>query len=650
MQWGSANGVTIRQRPQEWRPHGYQRRAVDFLLDRGAAALFLDPGLGKTSIVLEAFRTLKDEGVAKRMLVVAPLLPCTETWPPEMAKWTQFRDLTHVVLHGRQKDKALKAAEHADVSIVNPEGLEWLNTRLYGRRLPWDTVVFDEITKFKNHRAKRSRVARKMTANCARRWGLTGTPAPNGYEDLFGQILLLDQGAAFGHAYTAYRDRYFKPEGFSGFKYVLAEGSAERIEERIRPIVLRMSAEDYLDLPPLVDDVRRLHMDDKTKAAYKKLKKEMLLELPEGAITAANAAAVYSKLAQMANGAVYLEETPGQPRRNVKLHDLKLDALESLIEELGGQQVLVAYEFQHDLERIRERFGDIPVLSSKLSSEKLRSLVRAWNDGEIRTLFAHPASAGHGLNLQGSGAAHICWFSATWNLELYDQFIKRVFRQGTTAPRIVNHILVMADTIDEIKLAALRDKDVTQERLLQSLNADITDDAQYTPAAGDTTAVAAKGDDDMAINKLRRQDEAPAAAEKTERKIPKGWGRPAPRDDEDEEADEAPASGSRAHRAAIREQISARDAEDEEDAAPVDPKSHFSKGVQDALAGLTEPDEDEEAPAAEPAAKPAKRSAKRAAPTVDKPAETKASAAPTEDKLAAIVKAFEVAVRAIMEA
>lgn len=481
-----------------WAPHAYQLRAVDFLLGQNAAALFLDPGLGKTSIVLEAFRRMQANGTAHKMLVVAPLRVVQTVWEQEAAKWEEFRHFRFSVLHGPKKKERLR--DDADIWLINPEGCQWLADQFFGRALPFDTVVIDELTKFKNYKAVRAKVLRPKLGKVARRFGLTGTPIPNGYMDLFSQFLMLDDGAALGKYITRYRDQYFQPD-FNGFDYVLQPGAGRRIEERIKPYVLRMAAEDYLDLPPLVDDVRTVELPAEARKLYAAMKRDMVAALPDGVVTGANAAAVYSKLKQMANGAVYLGD--GTTRTVSHLHDAKLDALDELMEELCGLPLLVAYEFNHDLDRLLQRYPNAPYIGAGVKGDRLKELVDAWNAGELPVLFAHPASAGHGLNLQGSGASHIAWLGPIWDLELYEQFIQRVHRQGTTSQRVVNHVFVARDTIDELVQDAVGDKSVTQDRLLKSLSAEIRRDAD-NPGHG---TVATK-ENDM-VSKLSRQAGAP---------------------------------------------------------------------------------------------------------------------------------------------
>lgn len=511
---------------REWIPHDYQERAVRFLcgldvLGRPAAsgltdgmarALFLDPGLGKTSIVLEAFRRLKLVQGDVTMLVVAPLRVCQLVWPAEGGKWSQFRDLKIVFLHGDKKDRLLK--EGADIFLINPEGVPWLSERFFGRSLPFDIVCIDELTKFKNARATRHKKLLPRLRGVRRRWGLTGTPAPNGYMDLFGQFLLLDDGAALGKYITHFRDQYFVLS-FNGFDYNLQAGAGQKIETRIQPYVLRMSAEDYLDLPPLIEDRRLIDMDPKSRKLYDELAKETIVGLEGRVITGANAGAVYSKLKQMANGAVYVGE--GDKREVLRIHDAKLDALEDLVDELAGQPLLVAYEFNHDLERLLERFPGTPYLGRGIGAAETKKAESDWNAGKLRLMFVHPQSAGHGLNLQEGHACHICWFSPIWDLELWDQLIRRLLRQGNEAAHVINHILIVRGTLDEEALTAIEEKDTTQSRLLDRLN--------FILYSAETT------ESDMGFKKLGQNTTAAAtatteAAAEPRRGAPAGWGKP----------------------------------------------------------------------------------------------------------------------------
>lgn len=464
------------------------QRAVEHLATHHSAGLPLKPGGRKTSITLAAFDRLRSQGVVKTMLVIAPLRVCRQVWRQEGAKWTQFKHLKFALLHGQKKDTALRSG--ADVYLINYEGIPWLCKQYMGRQLPFDVVTADELTKLKNHQSERSKALRPRIERTQWKWGLTGSLAPNGLMDLFGQQLILDGGAALGRFITHYRDKYFQV-GWDGFSYDLLPGAERRITERLAPYWLAVDESDYSQLPPLVVNPIMLDLDKTARATYEKMKKDMLAELPDGIVTAANQAACYSKLSQMANGAVYIGD--GNARTVAHIHDLKLDALEELVEELSGEPLLVGYEFNSDLERLRERFGVldpvtkkkvIPYLGKGTTAAQEDQWIAAWNRGELPILCAHPASAGHGLNMQEGSAANVCWFGITWDFELYDQFIRRILRSGTKAVQIFNHLLIVRGTIDELKLAALGDKDMTQTRLLRALNTQILRDAAEAQGAG----------------------------------------------------------------------------------------------------------------------------------------------------------------------
>jgi SNF2 family DNA or RNA helicase len=493
-------------------------RAADFLTRQHCAGLPLRPGGRKTSITLEAFRRLREQGRAETMLIIAPLRVCRQTWRQEAAKWEQFKDFKFSLLHGDKKDERLK--DDADIWLINPEGIPWLCDRYFGRSFPWDVVCIDELTKFKNAQAERSKAIRPRLKGVQYRWGLTGSLASNGYMDLFGTMLVLDDGAALGRYITHYRDQYFTV-GYDGFTYELMPGAEQRIINRIQPYWFKMDDADYAQLPPLVDDAREVELSAPQRKLYDKMKKDMIAALPEGVITAANAAACYSKLSQMANGAVYV----GDQKQEVShIHDLKLEVVDELVDELNGSPLLIAYEFNHDLDRLKawyaKRFATkddpapvLPYLGKGTTPKQEDAWVAAWNKGLLPILAAHPASAGHGLNMQGASACDVAWFSITWDFELYDQFIRRIRRDGTQATQIFNHLIVVKNTIDELKLSALRDKDLTQRALLSALNTEITRETSTN------------GDSNMKLSRPGGAA-APAPQEQAqqERPQPRGWG------------------------------------------------------------------------------------------------------------------------------
>lgn len=445
----------------KWQPKEYQKRAMKFCLSQGAAGLFLDPGLGKSSIMLGVITTLLRQKLIGKVLVIAPLRVCYGVWPEEVRKWDEFSHLRVEVLHGPKKHEAL--AREADIYLINPEGLEWLTKQAFDV----DVLVTDESTKFKRTNTKRFKLLKLWLGKFRRRYILTGTPAPNGYLDLFGQIYILDGGAALGRYITHYRMNYFFQSGYGGYEWKLLPGADERIQKAIKPLVMRMEAKDYLDLPPIVFNTVKVQLPEEAMRVYKAVEDELIVRLQDGTeVVSANAAVASGKCRQVANGALYFQDE--QQRKWQALHSAKLDALEDLVEEASGQPVLVVYEFEHDLERLLELFGkDTPYLGGGVSPGKSVEIQGRWNAGQVPVLLGHPKSMGHGLNLQKGG--HILvWFTPTWDLELYDQTNKRLHRQGTSERVIVHHIIA-ENTLDEVVLKTLQGKDRTQQQLLEAL-------------------------------------------------------------------------------------------------------------------------------------------------------------------------------------
>lgn len=454
---------------KKWEPHAYMRKAVKFLLEHACAALFLDPGLGKTSITLAAITLLIRKKIINKVLIVAPLRVAGSTWPRELEKWTDFRGLRYVVLHGPKKDQLLQ--EDADIFIINFEGLEWLLnvTKTKNRKgktnvavdvkkfkkLGFDTLVVDELSKLKNTQTVRFKAIKLVLHTFARRWGLTGSPAANGLLDLFGQTYVIDMGNALGQYITHYRMEYFVPNR-DGFNWDLAEGSEQRIYKALSPLVLRMSAEDYLDLPQEIPNNIFVDLPLAARKVYDELEKDLIAAIENGEVVAANSAVASGKCRQVASGGVYLSPDVTElikPKKSERewalLHHEKTDALVDLVEELQGSPILVAYDFGHDLERIREKFNaDVPFIGGGVSLKRSKELEQQWNAGKLPYLFAHPSSIAHGLNLQEAGH-HVAWYTLTWNYEDYDQFIKRVLRQGNTSERVFVHHFLARDTIDE---------------------------------------------------------------------------------------------------------------------------------------------------------------------------------------------------------
>ena len=448
-------------------PHSYQKYAIDFIENNPVAAVFLDMGLGKTSITLTALNNLLfDSFEVHRILVIAPLRVARTTWSDEIEKWEHLHNLTYAIAVGTEKERVAAVREKADITLINRENLQWLVEKS-SEPFDYDTVVIDELSSFKNHQAKRFKALMKVRPKVKRIVGLTGTPSSNGLMDLFAEFRILDMGARLGRFIGQYRNTYFKPDKVNGpivYSYKLLPGAEDAIYERISDITISMKAKDHLKMPELVNTRYMVQLSDKEKKKYEDMKKELVLALPEGEVTAANAASLSNKLSQMANGAVYADN-----EEVFSVHDRKLDALEDIIESANGKPVLIAYWFKHDLSRIEERLTKKNIPFQKLDSS---ISMKKWNEGKIPIALIHPASAGHGLNLQ-SGGSTLVWFGITWSLELYQQTVARLYRQGQTSKTVtVIHILTK-DTVDEKIMKALADKDIAQSALIDAVKAEL---------------------------------------------------------------------------------------------------------------------------------------------------------------------------------
>lgn len=470
-----STALTERKRGSlRWRPKPYMRKAVKFAIERGAAGLLLSPGLGKTSISLAVSSLLLEQKLARGVLVVAPLRPVYLVWPAELEKWADFGHLRFEILHGPDKTRALKRDAH--IYLINYEGLRWLFTQLGSNPESWpfDILILDESSKVKNTRTQRFKNLREHLPQFRRRYILTGSPAPNGLIDLFGQIYCLDLGRALGRYVTHYRTSFFLPTGYGGYTWVPAPGADKKIQKAIAPLVLRMDEKDYLDLPPLIEANHFVELPKSAREVYDKVEEEFLIELESGSITVQSAATATIKLQQIANGGAYLDSKPGRYRETAHLHDAKTECLIDLLEELEKQPTLVAYAFEHDLQRLRPAlrkagFGDVPHLGGGVSPREAQRTVDRWNAGELPVLLGHPQSVAHGLNLQQTGRA-VIWYALTWDLEQTDQFLRRIYRQGQTG-RVFLHRIIARKTVDEAILAALGRKDRTQRALLDALRA-----------------------------------------------------------------------------------------------------------------------------------------------------------------------------------
>jgi len=440
----------------KYSPHGYQVKATERILHQKKVGLFLDMGLGKTVITLTAIKDMIDDFMIWKVLVIAPKRVAEDTWSREHEKWDHLSELriSKVLGSPAQRIKALKA--DADVYVIGRDNVKWL-VELFGKSWPFDMVVIDELSSFKNPSAQRFKALRKVIPASDRVVGLTGTPSPNGLMDLWAQIYLLDRGERLERTIGAYRERYFKPaaqNGYVVYRWEPLKGAQKQIEDKISDICMSMSAEDYLDLPDRMDNEIRVTLSDKEMKAYKQMEKEQLLQIEGEDVVALNAAAVMNKLLQMANGSVYSEK-----KEAVRIHEKKLDALEEII-DTTGEPVLVFYSYRHDLEAIKARIPEAKELDGAKDIKK-------WNDGEIPVLLAHPASVGYGLNLQDGGHV-IVWYGLTWSLELYQQANARLFRQGQQKAVIIHH-LITDGTVDEQVMRALKAKDTSQSALLEAL-------------------------------------------------------------------------------------------------------------------------------------------------------------------------------------
>jgi len=448
-------------------PHDYQHYASTFIETHPVAAVLMQMGLGKTIITLTAISNLLfDSFQVHKVLIVAPLRVARDTWPAEIAKWDHLGDLIPSVAVGSTAERITALERKADLYIINRENIQWLIEES-GSVFDYDMVVLDELSSFKNHRTKRFRALMKTRPVVKRIVGLTGTPASNGLIDLWAQFRILDMGKRLGRFITAFREAYFVPDKRNGqviFSYKPAVGSEARIYKAIGDITISMKAQDHIRMPALISNEYKVTLSESERATYERLKKDLVLEMPEDQVTAANAASLSGKLLQMANGAVYTDE--GETK---SMHDHKLDALEDLIEAANGKSVLVAYWFKHDLQRIETRLKRLKISFSCLDSS---ASIQRWNDGKLPVGLIHPASAGHGLNLQ-SGGDCLVWFSLTWSLELYQQTVARLWRQGQQSQTVVVQHIITAGTIDERIMSVLSGKAQTQDALIEAVKAEL---------------------------------------------------------------------------------------------------------------------------------------------------------------------------------
>lgn len=445
----------------KYKPHSYQEYAIRYIETHPISALLIDMGLGKTSITLTAILNLLfDSFEVCKVLVIAPLRVAKNTWTDEIKKWEHLSTLTYSLIVGNGNERLSALNEKADIYIINRENVDWLVNKS-GYKFDFDMVVIDELSSFKNHQSKRFKSLMKVRPLVKRIVGLTGTPSSNGLMDLFAEFKILDMGKRLGYFIGQYRNTYFKPDKMNGpivYSYKPLPNAENAIYEKISDITVSMKANEYLKMPELLTSNYVVELSNSEKNQYDEMKKSLVLEITDGEITASNAASLSNKLCQLSNGAIYDDE-----QNIVEIHDRKLEALEDIIESMNGKPLLIAYWYRHDLERIKSRFSVREIKTSEDISD--------WNDGKIPVALIHPASAGHGLNLQNGGST-LVWFGLTWSLELYQQTNARLYRQGQKNTVVIQHIITKG-TIDEQILKALQKKNKTQADLIDAVRADL---------------------------------------------------------------------------------------------------------------------------------------------------------------------------------
>ena len=448
-------------------PHDYQKYAIRYIEEHPIAAVLLDMGLGKTSITLTALSDLLfDSFEVHKVLVIAPLRVAKVTWGAEIGKWEHLKLLRYAVAVGTEEERLTALKSKADIYIINRENVQWLIEKS-GVLFDFDMVVVDELSSFKNWQSKRFKAFMKVRPKVKRIVGLTGTPSGNGLMDLFAEFKLLDMGERLGRFITQYRTAFFMPDKRNGkiiYSYKPLSGAEDAIYDRIADITISMRAADHLKMPELISTQYEVELSEKECEKYEELKKDLVLQLPEHEVTAANAASLTGKLSQMANGAVYADDESIS-----EIHEKKLEALEDIIESANGKPVLVAYWFKHDVDRICRRLDTLKVEYARISSP---GSIEIWNKGEFAVGLIHPASAGHGLNLQ-SGGSHLVWFGLTWSLELYQQTNARLWRQGQTSETVVIQHIITKGTVDEQIIKALKSKDTSQSALIDAVKANL---------------------------------------------------------------------------------------------------------------------------------------------------------------------------------
>ena len=463
---------------KRWFPHTYQKYCVYECIKNKFMALLLAPGMGKSSIILQVYKKLKRVGKVKGVLIVAPLRPAFMTWPSEVKKWRNFKNISYTILHDQWGNKDLNITRKKDLYIINPEGLPWLISKLKGKRRgdwPFDMLVVDESTKFKETSTKRFYYMKKLVPLFKRRYILTGTPTPNGMQNLQGQLYIVDKGETFGTTKSYFMNDYFKPVGNPKWKqFEVRKDKLKKIYRKFAKYAIRLRAEDHLDMPEIMFNYIDVQLPPKARKIYDTMEKDFFAEIEGQGLTALSAGSAYQKCWQMANGAVYKQDLDIiQPSAKKKrptefniIHDAKLEALDNLIDELGGKPLLIAYRFKHDYKRLKKHFGkrleNIGEGATMLDCIKIQN---KWNKGKIELLAAYPGTSALGLNLQEAGN-DVCYFSLIEDLEAWEQFYRRIYRQGMKGVLMRVHHLVAKNTVDELILARTAKKDKNQKKFL----------------------------------------------------------------------------------------------------------------------------------------------------------------------------------------
>ncbi|MCH8821314.1 DEAD/DEAH box helicase [Patescibacteria group bacterium] len=461
---------------QLWKAHKYQLRCIARGISQKFLAYFLDPGLGKTTIILMLYKILKRCGLVKGLLVIAPLRPCYMVWPKEVKKWSNFSWIKICVLHNEWKiKKEIAIKQDYDIYVINPEGLKWLLTQLKGKRKwPFDMLVIDESTKFKNTSTDRFKLLRKIIPKFKRRYILTGTPMPNNIMNLLGQMYIVDMGKSLGTTKSGFQNKYLIQYGKPEWRQwkPASEKHEHEIYKRIAPHCIRMKGSDYLDLPKRIYNIIPVKLPKKAMRHYNEIEQQLFTEIENYGINAETASSVRIKCLQIASGRVYedqdplMKQLPSEKRKIIHVHNAKIEALQDLIEELDGKPLLTGYRFYHDMLALKKNFKDLKVMGKGTSMKQCMALEEQWNKGKISHMASYPGTSALGLNLQQVGN-NVCYFSLVDDLEAFDQYIKRIERQGNKHSRVFVHLLLAVDTLDYILYKQLQNKDFKQSTFLK---------------------------------------------------------------------------------------------------------------------------------------------------------------------------------------